>query len=225
MLFDIGANAGNYTLANISKYSRVICVDASRLQCLVMRSRIPVEKCTIVHALVSNDKNAKFYFCRHAAGVNYDGINYSGISTASKEWISGKGRFAPGNKYNDPNMVWEEEETQVTSLDDLVAHFGEPTFIKIDVEGHEREVIYSLTKFSGTLAFEWAEEMKQETLDTICHVSDVLGYTRFYIQAEDAYTFEPSDDAFMSKTELLECIESTWNPERQEIWGMIWCKP
>jgi FkbM family methyltransferase len=226
MLFDIGANAGSYTLANVAKYSRVICVDASRLQCSVMHSRLPPAKCTIIHALVSNDKNSKFYFCRHAAGLNYDGINYSGISTASKEWISGKGRFAPGNKHNDPNMVWEEEEeTRVVSLDELVALFGEPTFIKIDVEGHEREVIYSLTKFSGTLAFEWAEEMKQETLDAIHHVSDVLGYTRFYIQDEDAYAFEPKDEAFVSKTDLLERIESTWKPERQEIWGMLWCKP
>ena len=215
MLFDIGANVGSYTLANISKYSRVIAVDASSFACSAMRSSIPPEKVHIVHALISNDKNSKFYFCR----------NCSTISTASKEWISGKGRFASNNRYNKPSMVWEEEETQVVSLDELVALFGEPAFIKIDVEGYEREVIYSLTKFSGTLAFEWAEEMKQETLDAIGHMSDVLGYTRFYIQDDDVYDFEPREDAFMSKSDLIDIIESTWNPGRQEIWGMIWCKP
>jgi len=224
MLFDIGANAGKYTLANIAKYEKVICVDASRFQCDIMCSRVPLNKCTIVHALVSNDKNSKFYFCRHAAGLNYAGINYSGISTASKEWISGKGRFAPGNKYNEPSMVWEEAEAPVVRLDDLVAHFGEPTFIKVDVEGHELEVISSLSKFSGTLTFEWSEEMKQEAIDAVNYIHDVLGHTRFYIQHEDAYAFEPNDDEFVSKTELFELIESTWKPENQTLWGMIWCK-
>jgi len=224
MLFDIGANAGNYTIANIAKYSKVVCVDASVLQCRIMLSRLPSQKCTIVNALVSNDTNSKFYFCRHSAGLNYDGINYSGISTTSKEWISGKGRFAPGNRYNDPNMIWEEEPVNVVSLDNLIYQFGEPSFIKIDVEGHEREVIYSLTKFTGGLAFEWSEEMKQEAVDTINYIGDVLGHTLFYIQNEDAYTFVPHEDSYMTKSVLLETIDATWKPERQELWGMIWSK-
>lgn len=111
----------------------------------------------------------------------------------------------------------------ITSLDRLIEIYGMPTFIKIDVEGHELEVIKSLTKYNGIIAFEWAEEMKEEAVETINYIYTTLGHTKFYIQTEDAYTFVPDDNSYVPKEEILEIISTTWIPKRQELWGMIWC--
>lgn len=111
----------------------------------------------------------------------------------------------------------------ITSLDQLIEIYGVPSFIKIDVEGHELEVIKSLTKYSGTIAFEWAEEMKTEAIETINYISEVLGHKKFYIQSEDDYTFVPDENSYVTKEEILGIIDTTWVPKRQELWGMIWC--
>jgi FkbM family methyltransferase len=212
MLFDIGANCGNYTNANIDKYSKIICVDASGLQCELLKKNVPSDKCTIVHTLVSSVDTAKFYRC-----------SASGISSASLDWVLGKGRFAPGNRYYEPSFQWTLDPVSITSLDQLIEIYGVPSFIKIDVEGHELEVIKSLTKYSGTIAFEWAEEMKTEAIETINYISAALGHKKFYIQSEDAYTFVPDDNSYVTKEEIIEIIHTTWVPKRQELWGMIWC--
>lgn len=214
MLFDIGANCGKYTNANIDKYSKVICVDASALQCELLKKNVSPDKCTIIQTLVSSDDTAKFYRC-----------NESGISSASFEWMSGKGRFAPGNKYYAPYLQWTLEPATITSLDRLIETYGTPSFIKIDVEGHELEVVKSLTtKYSGTIAFEWSEEMNTEAIETINYIYDVLGHTKFYIQLEDSYTFVPDETSYTTKEEIIDTINTTWVPTRHELWGMIWSK-
>lgn len=214
MLFDIGANCGNYTMANISKYDRIVCVDASKVQCDALKDRVPADKCTIVHSLISSDPDAKFWRC----------LGDSGISTASVEWMNGKGRFAPGHTDWWPGLTWKQEETPIMSLDSLISIYGTPEFIKIDVEGHEKEVVKSLTTYSGPLAFEWAEEMKEETIETVNYIADVLGHSQFYIQNEDAYTFVPDEKDYVSKDAILKIITDEWVTSRHRLWGMIWCR-
>jgi hypothetical protein len=139
--------------------------------------------------------------------------------------MSGKGRFAPGNKYYEPSFQWTLEPVTITSLDRLIETYGTPSFIKIDVEGHELEVIKSLTtKYSGTIAFEWSEEMNKEAIETINYISDVLGHTKFYIQLEDSYTFVPDENSYITKEETIDMINTKWVPTRHELWGMIWSK-
>lgn len=213
LLFDIGANAGLYTNANIDKYDKVVCVDASALQCQNLWKNVPRSKCTIVHTLISSVKDAKFYRCIA-----------DGASSASLEWIMGRGRFAPGGRYASPSFQWYYEPTTVTTLDQLIETYGVPSFIKIDVEGHELEVVKSMTKYTGPFSFEWAEELKNEAIDTINYISEVLGHSQFYIQNEDAYTFVPEPSMYKTKEDILNEIEASWVPSRQELWGMIWCK-
>jgi FkbM family methyltransferase len=213
LLFDIGANCGNYTRANIHKYNRVVCVDASSLQCEILTASVPADKCSIVNALISSNTNAEFYRC-----------SASGISSASEEWRKGKGRFAPGGPYFEAGFQWVQESCHIISLDKLIQLYGEPSFIKIDVEGHELEVIKSLTKYDGVLAFEWAEEMKDEAMETLKYIHEKLGHTQFFIQFEDAYTFEPPADQYRNIDDILNEIQNQWVTQRKVLWGMIWSK-
>ena len=50
---------------------------------------------------------------------------------------------------------WDDAETvTVTTLDALIAEYGAPRFVKIDVEGHEAEVLAGLSRPLPWIAFE-----------------------------------------------------------------------
>ena len=64
------------------------------------------------------------------------------ISSLSHDWIRSvvaSGRFA--------DHVWNRRErVPVDTLDHLMARFGRPSFIKIDVEGFEDQVVAGLSR-------------------------------------------------------------------------------
>jgi FkbM family methyltransferase len=212
-LLDIGANVGSYTLANLEKYGRAVCVDASPYMCDAMRARLPAGRCEVVRALVSGDRAPEFF-------VN---LTAPGISTCCEYWRTG-GRFA-GALYD----TWERVGTgvgtgcEVLGLDGIVARFGPPAFIKIDVEGHEESVIGTLTSRVCPLAFEWAEEMLESAVNCVRRLS-AIGYSAFAIQARDDYTYEPPATDFVSAGAIEASLRASCDPGRKELWGMIWAK-
>jgi FkbM family methyltransferase len=208
ILFDIGANVGNYTRKNIEKYNKIICVEPIYNLCKDLPS-----KCVIVNKVVSDVKDVNFY--------KRDG----GISTVSYEWMNG-GRFSSNGKYFNKSTDWELYPCETVTLDELIKEHGTPNFIKIDVEGYEYNVIKSLSRvFKGTIALEWAEEMKIEVINCIEYLYKTIGHSMFHIQLEDCYTYIPDEDSWISKDEVLKYINEAFVPERQDLWGMLWSKP
>ena len=80
------------------------------------------------------------------------------ISTFAAHWKTG--RFSNSN--------WDKKiMVDVTTLDDLIIKFGEPNYIKIDVEGFEHEVILGLTKKSGIISFEFTSEFIDDAFKSL----------------------------------------------------------
>ncbi len=73
------------------------------------------------------------------------------VTTLSQPWIEAVQRadsFA--------NVRWDGAATvHVTTLDELIARFGEPAFCKIDVEGYELEVLKGLSRPLAAVSFEY----------------------------------------------------------------------
>ena len=202
IILDIGANIGAWALANESFVDRIISVEASPSTYLTLQDKCKDnEKITCVHTAIHNSPTGSvtFYECKTNT-----------LSTTNKEWITNTtSRF--GN-YGIQNEI----TVKTTTLDSLIQTYGMPELIKIDVEGGEYEALLTLTQKVPLLCFEWAAELMNVASMCIGYL-EKLGYTKFYIQTQDSYTFRPT----------------TWQPARKIIahltikipkrdWGMIW---
>ncbi len=104
-----------------------------------------------------------------------------------------------------------------TSLDKLIAQYGIPDTLKVDVEGAENLVLASLTQKVPVLCFEWAAEWRDKNKQCITHLA-ALGFSRFHIQMEDKYDYLPP--AYDRTTDEVLAFFDT---ARDKVdWGMVW---
>jgi len=193
--FDVGAYEGKWTRDNVSAglVSRAVCVEASPGRCRAMG--LP-RGCERVCAAVTSSTEPTIAF--YEAGC---------LSSINPEWYT-IGRFA-GTKTH-------KVSAPTVTLDSLIATYGKPDLIKIDVEGAELDVLRSLTQKVSLLCFEWASELSvHECIDYLVG----LGFTEFSVQSGDAYTFRPTE--YMSAQGAKDVLDKSI---RNVDWGMVWCK-
>ena len=121
------------------------------------------------------------------------------------------------NKY-----TWTPVEgIKTVSVDTLIQQFGEPTLLKIDVEGYEYNVLQSLSKKVNMVSFEWAEEKKKEILLSLEYLH-AHNYTKFHIQIEDKYDYSVKDGDWQDYTTVYNRMNTSCDVNRKDSWGMIW---
>jgi FkbM family methyltransferase len=132
------------------------------------------------------------------------------ISTFAEHWKTG--RFS--------ESVWDKKITvDITTLDELIKKFGNPKFIKIDVEGFEHEVLLGLTKKSGIISFEFASEFIENAYKSIDYLISI-GYTEFnYSLGERRKFYTQWSNANTIKEGLKNNIK-----EDDLLWGDLYCK-
>jgi FkbM family methyltransferase len=205
MFFDIGANIGRWSLANVNNCEKIIAIEASpytfkRLVDNIIGNHKIVP---LSYAVCNSDKEfIEFYNC-----------SADTLSTINKDWLdSEKSRFYKQYNYNVINC-------KTITIDKLIQQYGTPELIKIDVEGGEFECLSSLTQKVKNICFEWASETNDITFKCLDYL-EMLGYTEFSIQLEDNYTYRPqfyNNDINLVKSKLYKTT-----PKKE--WGMIWAK-
>ncbi|NCA71263.1 MAG: FkbM family methyltransferase [Sphingobacteriia bacterium] len=106
------------------------------------------------------------------------------ISTLSPGFIAAA-RTAPG---------WQDQRWDAcigvacTTLDELIDRHGLPSFIKIDVEGHEAEVLAGLTRPVPALSFELTT-IQKDVAQQALRECQRLGFTRFNAVLGESFSY------------------------------------
>jgi FkbM family methyltransferase len=226
LIFDIGYNRGDFSREALKSYPdcKIIGVEAN--SALVATHR-PSESITLLNKAVSNigGETVPFYVSSE-----------DGISTASTEFLENS-RFAKGSKYINHRSQWSPPiPVASVTLDELIDEYGAPDFIKIDVEGYEKQVIEGLSRRVPLLAFEWHEEDFDSVKEIVNHLLG-LGFEEFavvgYIEGEppDQVTFSNKGDGYLdfprgfySWDELQKPLEQVIDPSRRVHYGMFYAK-
>ena len=205
LIIDVGCGTGEWIKANYNKDDTFIGIEADEAPYKIAKEYFKdCDNVTIINLLVS-----------HAVGyVDFFISDTSPISTAELKWIH-KSRHSHVANWNKFTRV------QSITLNDIVAKYGRPYHVKIDVEGHELKVIMGLTVKIGLISFEWVEEFKEDAILAVKHLKKI-GYKQFNRHHADDYTYIP--EAYIGFDEMIEELTTELKPERAQGWGMIFCK-
>ena len=179
LVFDIGAHVGDRTAAFAGIGASVVAVEAQpRLARLLRWQFWRSRQVTVVGAAVGR-----------AAGTLTLRLNTQNptVASASDGFVAAANAGAAGWE----GQVWDEAITvDCVTLDDLVARFGRPAFVKIDVEGFEAEVLAGLSQANApaALSFEFVTMDRAPALRALQEAVR-LGYAGFDVSLGESHAW------------------------------------
>jgi FkbM family methyltransferase len=206
LCFDVGANDGNRTKIFLKLGAKVVTIE-------------PQEECVkSLRAIYS--RNPQVVIIPEALGAKDGDIdlmigNASVISSISEEWINA---VKASNRF--PGYSWEQKQTvQMTTLDRVIREHGIPSFIKIDVEGYEFEVLKGLSQPVNALSIEFVPEVIDTTIKCIDHLNS-LGILLLNYSLEETMQF--ALDHWVTSEELFAILSSL--QVDNNLWGDVYVK-
>ena len=152
LVFDIGANYGNRIEPNLRNGCKVVAVEPQP-ECVNYLRKKYKDKVSIENVGVGASKGV----------LDFHISSWSILSTFSDDFIQKtkeSGRFSKSS--------WDKTiKVNLVTLDDLIAKYGSPQFIKVDVEGYEEQVFKGLTKKVKYISFEYTLPEFADNLDRI----------------------------------------------------------
>lgn len=177
LAFDVGSHVGDRIGSFRRNGARVIALEPQPLCARVIRE------------IYAEDSNVTLIekACGPKAGSLTLHINSANptVTTASADFVK-----AADGAGGWEGQSWDHTiEVPVTKLDDLVAQFGRPDFIKIDVEGFEEDVIAGLSKAVPALSFEFTTIQRDVAFECLDRLARLGRYT-FDIALGESQTME-----------------------------------
>jgi FkbM family methyltransferase len=148
LIFDIGANHGSKTSIFMSLGARVVAVEPDEvnqetLNQMFLRYRLTPKPVVIVGKAVSDTNGIETMWIDEPGSAK---------NTFNPKWV--ETLREDKERFGETLAFGERKEVETTTLEELVATYGSPFFVKIDVEGHELKVLQGLQRPVPYLSFE-----------------------------------------------------------------------
>ena len=180
LVFDVGAHVGNRARAFAALGCRVVALEPQPDVAGILRrlfARAPLV--TIVEAAVTERVG------RIALAVS---DRTPTVTTMVERW-----REARAGEPGFEGVRWNRQiDVEATTLDCLIARFGVPAFVKIDVEGAESAVLAGLSSAVPALSFEYLPRAVDE-VERVVKRLGALGTYRFNWSPGETYRLASDD--------------------------------
>jgi FkbM family methyltransferase len=180
LIFDVGANHGTKTDIFLKLGARVVAVEPDQtnqgiLKEKFLRYRLARKPVVIVGKALS-DKEAV-----ETMWIDEPG---SAKNTLSRKWVETLKH--DDERFGQHHDFGEQTSVETTTLDQLISQHGLPFFIKIDVEGHEPNVLRGLHSAVPYVSFEVnLPEFAPDGLECVETLARLLGDGKFnYVAGE-----------------------------------------
>jgi FkbM family methyltransferase len=166
LAFDVGANHGTKTDIFLRLGARVVAVEPDETNQEILRERYQryrlAKKPVVIVGKAVSDRSAT-----ESMWIDEPG---SAKNTFSQKWVDTL--RADGERFGHSLEFAQQKEVETTTLEQLMSIHGLPFFVKIDVEGHELEVLRGMQRAVPYLSFEVnLPEFREEGLQCV----DLLG--------------------------------------------------
>lgn len=202
LCFDVGANNGHVTHAMLEVGADVVCFEPlldfvkNLHREFLYESRVKI----VPYALGSKEGISILNLSKEA----------SALASMSDKWVS-EGRFSENNfgfRYKVP----------VISLEYAISTYGTPKFIKINVEGFEKNVIEGLFEPIEFISFEYSKEFSIDSLYIMEYLLKLSNY-KFNFSLAETWSFMFS--SWMDADKLIDKLSFI---DDKLLWGDIYAR-
>jgi FkbM family methyltransferase len=177
LCFDIGANVGEFSESFLWLGAKVVAAEPMEESFAKLTQHFNGNaNLTAVNAAVSNISGP---------AVIHKG-NHLELSTFDKDFV----------KLNEVyfNRQWTETASvNRVTLNDLIQQHGVPRFCKIDVEGHEMEVLTTLKEIIPIISFEYIHPFRSKSLECINLISSISPGARYNYSLFEFFEIQNSE--------------------------------
>ena len=170
LAFNVGANIGTRTAVFVALGAKVIALEPQPDVATALRQRFCNEKAVNVIQAAAGAKDGTVTLMLCTANP---------MATCATGWAELLQDRYPAEKWGGTIEVPQ------VSLDTLISRYGCPDFIKIDVEGYEREVLQGLSSHVAALCLEATIPYVDPTIECLYDLAGRLGFTEFNYIAQE----------------------------------------
>jgi FkbM family methyltransferase len=157
LIFDVGANVGTKSKIFSLLSEKVVAFEPDLQNLKILNARLKYNKHCVIdgYALSSKESTAKYYSIGNDSAYNSLSEKHINTVVKSRKIVSDKNGLT-------------QYEVKTNTLDFFIDKYGKPDYIKIDVEGFEKEVVSGLNILVALISIEAnLPEFLPETIDIV----------------------------------------------------------